>query len=63
MSKQAVANRRAQWLAAVLAVTATVFVIGGPLALAEHYAQNGAKGPYANTVLVQHGPRAGCRNG
>lgn len=63
MSKQAVANRQAQWLAGVLAATATVFVIGGPLALAEHYAQNGATAPYANTALVQHETRTGCRNG
>ena len=35
-------NKQAQWLAGIVATIATVLVVGGPLTLAEHYAQTGA---------------------
>ena len=36
------AKRQAQWLAGTVAILGTLLTIGGPLILAEHYAQNGA---------------------
>lgn len=42
MSKLTLTSDSAKWFAGVMAIFATVVVIGGPLSLAEHYARTGA---------------------
>ena len=49
-------NKSTQWIAGMAAITATLLTVGGPLTLAEHYAQAGAAGNpdgYAATRMTQ----------
>ena len=46
-------NKQAQWLAGIVATIATLLVVGGPLTLAEHYAQAGVNIQGETTALAQ----------
>lgn len=46
-------NKQAQWLAGLVATIATLLVVGGPLTLAEHYAQAGVTVQGETTSLAQ----------
>lgn len=46
-------NKQAQRLAGVVATIATLLVVGGPLTLAEHYAQAGVNIQGDTTALAQ----------
>ena len=55
-------NKPTQWFAGMAAMTATLFTVGGPLALADHYAQTGAiKNPDAY-LATQMAKRITCPN-
>lgn len=51
---------RTQWLAGVFAVLATLLTVGGPLALAEHYARSGASGDASGYYANGHARRIVC---
>ncbi|MFA6314307.1 MAG: hypothetical protein WCV99_18930 [Sterolibacterium sp.] len=46
-------NKQAQWLAGIVAAIATLLVVGGPLTLAEHYAQAGVNLQAENSAIAQ----------
>lgn len=46
-------SKQSHWLAGVVATIATLLVVGGPLTLAEHYAQAGVRGPGEHSSLAQ----------
>lgn len=46
-------NKQAHWLAGVVAAIATLLMVGGPLTLAEHYAQAGVNVQGETTALAQ----------
>ena len=48
-------NKQVHWLAGIVATVATLLVVGGPLTLAEHYAQTGVQGD--NSTLAQQAVR------
>ncbi|MCX7174097.1 MAG: hypothetical protein NT159_09265 [Proteobacteria bacterium] len=53
-------RRQTQWTAATLATLATLFTMGGPLTLAEHYAQTGAKWSTSGYYAVGNARRIAC---
>lgn len=42
MNTLTITGKRAQWIAGIVAVLASLLTVGGPLMLAEHYASTGA---------------------
>lgn len=51
---------RTQWLAGMVAMLATLLTVGGPLALAEYYAQSGANGDASGYYANGHARRIVC---
>ncbi|MCX7175130.1 MAG: hypothetical protein NT159_14660 [Proteobacteria bacterium] len=46
-------NKQSHWLAGIVAAIATLLVVGGPLTLAEHYAQAGVNVQGESNSLAQ----------
>ena len=53
-------NRRTKWLAGMAAALGTLLTIGGPLTLAEHYAQSGARWEASGYYATQQSRRITC---
>ncbi|MBI3524170.1 MAG: hypothetical protein HY066_06530 [Betaproteobacteria bacterium] len=53
-------NRRTQWLASAVAALGTLLTVGGPLMLAQHYAQAGASGDASGYYVKTHAKRIVC---
>ena len=53
-------NRQTRWLAGAIAGLASLFTLGGPLILAEHYAQTGASREASGYYAAEQTRRIGC---
>lgn len=53
-------NRPTQWIAGTVALLATLLTMGGPLILAEHYAQTGASREASSYYATEQTRRIGC---
>lgn len=53
-------GNRTQWTAATVAVLASLLTIGGPLLLADHYAQTGAGGEASGYYVAEQTRRSAC---
>lgn len=53
-------SRQTQWLAGTVAALATLLTMGGPLTLAEYYAQTGANWDASGYYAAQQSRRITC---
>lgn len=63
MKTMMTASKRTQWIAGTVAVLASLLTVGGPLVLAEHYAQTGAGGDASGYYAVAQARRCACPAG
>lgn len=55
-------RNRIQWTAGTIAVLASLLTVGGPLMLAEHYAQTGSSGHGSGYYAAEQTRRSVCRD-
>jgi len=60
MNAMMTTSRHTQWLAGVVATLATLLTAGGPLMLAEHYAQTGASWNASGYHATEQTRRIAC---